>query len=68
MTGVRAQADGGMQPGSKERRLGCSGDAQRSSVAHGGYGSSEQKSIHGLFTLYIKWQLYCINKAPGNKN
>lgn len=66
MTGVGAQADRGMQPGSKERWLGCPGDAQRTAVAHSGYGSSAQRSIHGLFTLYIKWQLYCIKKAPDN--
>lgn len=56
MTGVGAgaQADGGMQLGRKRRWLGCLGDVQRTAVAHGGYGSSAQRSIHGLFALHIE--------------
>lgn len=52
--GAGAQANGDMQLGRKQRWLGCLGDVQRTAVAHGGYSSSAQRSIHGLFALYIK--------------
>jgi len=68
VTEVGAQADGGMQPGSKERWLWCPEHAQRSAVARGGYASSAPRSIHGLLTLYVKWQLYCIKKGPSPLN